>query len=79
MKVIGIMSGTSLDGLDVALCEFKTENSITEFKLTASETFLYEPMWKERLQNAFDATAEQYFKLHSLYGQFIAEKINLFL
>ena len=73
------MSGTSLDGLDIALCDFKTENSITEFKLIASETFLYEPVWKERLQNAFDATAEQYFKLHSLYGQFIAEKINLFL
>ena len=73
------MSGTSLDGLDVALCEFKTENSITEFKLIASETVLYEPIWKERLQNAFDATAEQYFKLHSLYGQFIVEKINLFL
>lgn len=73
------MSGTSLDGLDVALCEFNTENSVTEFKLIASETFLYEPIWKERLQNAFDAAAEQYFKLHSLYGQFIAEKINLFL
>ena len=73
------MSGTSLDGLDIALCDFKTENSITEFKLIASETFLYEPVWKERLQNAFDASAEHYFKLHSLYGQFIAEKINLFL
>ncbi|MCF8422703.1 MAG: anhydro-N-acetylmuramic acid kinase [Bacteroidia bacterium] len=73
------MSGTSLDGLDVALCEFNTENSITEFKLIASETFLYEPIWKERLQNAFDASAEHYFKLHSLYGQFISEKINLLL
>jgi anhydro-N-acetylmuramic acid kinase len=79
MKVIGIMSGTSLDGLDIALCNFKTENSITEFKLIASETFLYEPVWKERLQNVFDASAEHYFKLHSLYGQFISEKINLFL
>jgi anhydro-N-acetylmuramic acid kinase len=79
MKVIGIMSGTSLDGLDIALCNFKTENSITEFKLIASEAFLYEPVWKERLQNVFDASAEHYFKLHSLYGQFISKKINLFL
>jgi anhydro-N-acetylmuramic acid kinase len=79
LKIIGIMSGTSLDGLDIALCDFKTENSITQFHLIASETFLYEQIWKERLQTAFDASAEQYFKLHSLYGQFIAEKINLFL
>jgi anhydro-N-acetylmuramic acid kinase len=78
-NIIGIMSGTSLDGLDVALCNFNTENYITTFKLIACETFLYQPVWKERLQNAFDASAEQYFKLHSLYGEFIAEKVNQFL
>lgn len=79
MKVIGIMSGTSLDGLDIALCDFKTENLITTFNLIAAETFLYEPVWKERLQKAFDASAEHYFELHSLYGELIAEKVNLFL
>ena len=79
IKIIGIMSGTSLDGLDIALCDFKTENSVTKFKLIASQTFLYEPVWKEHLQTAFDASAEHYFKLHSLFGQFIAEKINFFL
>ncbi|MES2763664.1 MAG: anhydro-N-acetylmuramic acid kinase [Bacteroidota bacterium] len=73
------MSGTSLDGLDMALCEFEAGEQITNFKLLASETVLYEPVWKERLQNAFEATAEQYFKLHSLYGEFTAEKVNAFL
>jgi anhydro-N-acetylmuramic acid kinase len=79
MKVIGIMSGTSLDGLDLALCSFKTENAITTFNLIAAETFLYDPLWKERLENAFEASAGQYFELHSLYGEFIAEKVKLFL
>lgn len=79
MKVIGIMSGTSLDGLDLALCDFKTENSITTFNLISAETFLYEPLWKDRLQNVFDASAEHYFELHSLYGEFIAQKVNSFL
>lgn len=78
-NIIGIMSGTSLDGLDLSLCNFKTENSITTFKLIASETFLYESIWKKRLKNAFDSNAEQYFKLHSMYGGFIAEKVNQFI
>ena len=79
IKILGLMSGTSLDGLDMALCEFEQANQALSFKLLVSETVLYEPVWKERLQNAFEASAEQYFKLHSLYGEFIAEKVNAFL
>jgi anhydro-N-acetylmuramic acid kinase len=79
LKILGLMSGTSLDGLDLALCDFNVENNIVSFKLLASKTIDYEAVWKERLQNAFEASAEQYFKLHSLYGEFIAEKVNSFL
>lgn len=79
IKIIGLMSGTSLDGLDLALCEFSSQNNTVKFNLVSSQTINYEPIWKERLQNAFDSTAEQYFKLHSLYGEFIAEKVSNFL
>lgn len=79
LKILGLMSGTSLDGLDLALCNFNVQNSTISFKLLASKTIGYEPVWKERLQNAFESSAEQYFKLHSLYGEFIAEKVTDFL
>ena len=79
LKILGIMSGTSLDGLDLALCDFSTQNNSVSFKLLAFQTIAYEPVWKERLQNVFEASAEQYFKLHSLYGEFMAEKVNDFL
>jgi anhydro-N-acetylmuramic acid kinase len=79
LKILGLMSGTSLDGLDLALCEFSEQNKTVSFKLLASKTIAYEAVWKKRLQNAFDCSAEQYFKLHSLYGEFIAEKVNDFL
>lgn len=79
VKIIGVMSGTSLDGLDLALCDFKIHNNRISFNLLASQTIAYEAVWKERLQNAFEASAEQYFKLHSLYGEFIAEKVADFL
>lgn len=76
---LGIMSGTSLDGLDLALCQFDEIESKLSFKLLASETIKYDFDWKERLTNVFEAKAVDYFKLNSLYGTFIAEKVNEFL
>ena len=73
------MSGTSLDGLDIALCEFQEVNQHVHFKLIASETINYTALWKERLQNACHTSAENYFKLNAAYGEFIAEHINHFL
>ena len=77
--IAGVMSGTSLDGLDIALCRFYTGNDGLTYELLAAETIAYEQVWKERLRNAYDATAEQYFKLHSLYGEYIAGQLNAFL
>lgn len=79
MKIVGIMSGTSMDGLDLALCEFKTQNGQVSFSLLASQTIAYEPTWKEQLQNAFNASAQAYFKLHSAYGVYIGQQVNAFL
>ncbi len=79
LTIAGLMSGTSLDGLDIALCRFSTEGGKAGYELLAAETIAYEAVWKERLRNVFDATAEQYFKLHSLYGEYIAAEVNAFL
>ncbi len=77
--VLGVMSGTSLDGLDLALCNFKIINNKIKYTLIASQTINYEPVWKERLTNVFNATAEQYFKLNELYGKFIGNCVTGFL
>ena len=79
MKIVGIMSGTSMDGLDLALCEFITHNKQVSFTLLASQTIAYVPTWKEQLQTVFSASAESYFKLNSAYGTFIGEQVDAFL
>ena len=78
-KIIGVMSGTSLDGLDLSLCEFKTENEVTTFEVLNTETISYQPIWKDNLREIYKDSAENYFKLHGLFGAFIGEQINSFL
>lgn len=77
--VLGIMSGTSLDGIDLALCEFGQVSDTYSFKILRAKTSHYSPLWKKRLSELNLASAEDYFKMHATYGQFIAEEINQFL
>lgn len=49
-KIIGLMSGTSLDGLDIALCEIKGSGGDTTVELLEFETFDYDAETKKRLK-----------------------------
>ncbi len=79
MRVIGIMSGTSLDGLDIAFCEFEVYDKSYNYSILNAKTINYSKHWKEKLTNVKNTSAEQYFKLNAEYGKFIAENINEFL
>ncbi len=50
--VIGLMSGTSLDGLDIAYVEFLCEKDQWSFHLLHSKAIQYSNEWKNKLNNA---------------------------
>ena len=76
-KVIGVMSGTSLDGLDLAFCEFEKE-ALWKFKLIRAKTIAYDDQWRKRLKEAVTLDPEELAKLDSDFGKYIGEQINQF-
>jgi anhydro-N-acetylmuramic acid kinase len=78
-RIIGIMSGTSLDGVDLAHCTFTGEGSDYSFSLGACETIPYPALWIERLKTLPSSTALDYAKAHTAYGRYIGELTRNFI
>ena len=51
--VVGLMSGTSMDGLDIALCSIKGSGRETQFELKAFTTVDYTNDFKEKILSIF--------------------------
>ncbi len=79
IRVIGVMSGTSLDGLDIAAVEFDFKNKKWSFDLISATTISYSEEWLEKLKDAPTLSGEKLMELHSEYGSFTGLKINEFI
>lgn len=72
-KVTGIMSGTSLDGMDMAACNFYVRDGRWEYTIEHTVTWPYTPDWKTRLQSLFISNAAELAKMHFDYGNLTGE------
>lgn len=77
--VIGLMSGTSLDGLDLVCCEFLWKNKKWEFEIKASETLRYSSSWQKQLSKAHLLAGEKLLLLDNSFGFLIGEACNKFI
>ena len=73
------MSGTSLDGLDIACCRFIEDSDSWEFFIEQAVTIEYTENWKNKLENAPNLTAYELISLHREYGVFIGNQVNEFV
>ncbi|MFD2568073.1 anhydro-N-acetylmuramic acid kinase [Pseudotenacibaculum haliotis] len=75
---IGLMSGTSLDGIDLVYVYFPSQRE-DEFEIIASQTIDYSPEWKLKLKTAIDLNEKALIELDAAYGRFLGEQINKFI
>jgi anhydro-N-acetylmuramic acid kinase len=78
-NVIGLMSGSSLDGLDIAFVEFTETAGKWNYEIECAACIEYENEWIEKLKNAIHFSAFDYQLLHTDYGRFLGEKVNEFI
>ena len=73
------MSGSSLDGLDIAYTELLEEKGKWKFEVIASACYEYTEQWKEQLKHAPGLTAMDYQLLHTAYGHYLGKQVNRFI
>lgn len=78
-QAIGLMSGTSLDGLDICLARFEKKGQNWSFEILKGETIPYPVSWEEKLRNAIHLSAEELLELHSEYGFYLGQQVQDFI
>lgn len=78
-NVIGLMSGSSLDGLDVADIEFNETGGKWKFDIKCAACMPYDHSWAARLRDAIHLSAEDYLLLNVAYGRYLGVAVNDFI
>lgn len=88
---IGLMSGSSLDGLDICYVEFNVlgspftatssnyEEITVNYKILQADCIEYSAEFRERLRNAANLSAFEFAKLHTEIGKYFGELTNDFI
>lgn len=73
------MSGSSLDGVDLAVCHFEQSGSVWSFRILESACVPLGEEWQTRLLALPQETAEEYVKAHVEFGHFLGVTAKTFL
>ncbi len=78
-RSIGLMSGSSLDGLDIAFVEFQEQGGKWNYEILQADCYAYPDDWVTKLKDAIYLSAKDYQLLHAEYGHFTGQQVNRFI
>ena len=73
------MSGTSLDGLDLAYCHIWKSEDLWDFEIKHTQSIPYTLEMQERLKNSIFLSAEELLQFHNTYGIWLGEQTKSFI
>ncbi|MBM3416903.1 MAG: anhydro-N-acetylmuramic acid kinase [Bacteroidetes bacterium] len=78
-RVVGLMSGSSLDGLDLVFAEFRQGGGKWEYEILEADCYPYSDEWATRLEQAVHLPSKDYLLLHTAYGHYLGGEVNKFI
>ncbi|HTE23680.1 anhydro-N-acetylmuramic acid kinase [Flavitalea sp.] len=78
-RAIGVVSGESLNGLDIMFAELHETTGKWTAQILAGERIPYEPEIRRKLENLDSLGLSEYHELHVTFGQYLAELIRDFI
>jgi anhydro-N-acetylmuramic acid kinase len=78
-RAIGLMSGSSLDGLDIVFAEFQSQGGQWTYEILEADCYPYPEKWANQLKEATKLSALDYQLLHTAYGHYLGEQVNRFI
>lgn len=79
-QTLGLMSGSSLDGLDIAHCSIHWENGqLQGWELQQAETLPFSEQWQRRLRHLPEQNALIFAKTHTYFGHYMGDLVQQFL
>ena len=78
INVIGLMSGTSLDGVDICLVSFENLDN-TKYNIVFAKTFVYSKIWIKKLKESILLNKKELNKLDIEYGNLLSEYVKKFI
>jgi anhydro-N-acetylmuramic acid kinase len=78
-RVIGLMSGSSLDGLDIVFAALQENAGKWNYEILEVDCYSYSAQWIHKLKTAVHMNALDYQLLHTEYGHFLGQQVNKFI
>ena len=78
-KSMGLMSGSSLDGLDICFAEFQEISGKWAFTILCADCMPYSQQLLNELGKATSLDAKKYLMLDVVYGRYLGSQVNNFI
>ncbi len=76
---VGVMTGTSLDGIDLVCCTFEVTENGYQFEIEAAQSLPMEETWRNRLRHLPNQSALVFAKSHIFFGHYLGKAIASFI